>query len=407
MDENKTHIIIPKIITSLITLLIIISLFSTFVSAETIKTDTGAEKTWGSTVKNMPQRSLAGPSGMFPQYWEGTIAREVTLSESRWDLKTNKWAANSNGSVVYCGAYNRTVRFGQWDSRKYYFYKPETLALKNVSIGTTAHQSYKSAQEWLDEILSVLKDGIGDREAEQWNRTGHYYVPTVPQKRKIKIRDYVYAELGPGLDPDWVGFPILEPGWWGAFPIQQQIQLQMTKANTKSAAQGAAMQIARSLFEVEEEEHKPDNIEGADDINDKTNPVTTVSATKGPTVTVMEQDKDQYFGSEKYGYSRKESGTYDNNARGYIFSASENAYGEPEYAKKYNLNDIQGAYWLDLHEKGEGDEPTTKITSGANQLFQKALEYEEFAESGSYSTSINDSKAQVIADAKEILTSSV
>ena len=120
-----------------------------------------------------------------------------------------------------------------------------------------------------------------------------------------------------------------------------------------------------------------------------------LDATYGPTIVAIEQDSD----SHQWVYNVEEENKigYSNDAAAFIFSASEDAYDEKtngDYASKYTLNDIQTAYWLYLAAHEGGKTPTGRVTANGAKLFAAAEKYAGL----NVNPSINDSKAQVIAD---------
>ena len=102
--------------------------------------------------------------------------------------------------------------------------------------------------------------------------------------------------------------------------------------------------------------------------------------------------------------------TYINNCYSFIFSSCEEAYGNPEYAKRYDLEDIQEAFWKLLETVGNKSTPAvpdlhvTKlnytVSEEANKLINKSLDYEKFLAEGA-KASINDTAAEVIANRKD------
>ena len=115
-----------------------------------------------------------------------------------------------------------------------------------------------------------------------------------------------------------------------------------------------------------------------------------ITATEGPEFVVLETAQ----GADDK-YTQVGTGSYSNDEKAYILTSLENAYGEAsEYGKKYSLNDMQTAYWLSL-----GQNPGEKGTSNGRKLYENAQKYAEFMQQD-FSTSIDSSLAQVIADRK-------
>jgi len=105
-----------KILFAIILVASLALLVSNFSSVFAIASPSETSKTWGTTRENMPQNNTGGSTGMLPQYWPGTSARDINLDGSRLNWMANgQWKATINGSIVYCAHKGWYVRYGYYD----------------------------------------------------------------------------------------------------------------------------------------------------------------------------------------------------------------------------------------------------------------------------------------------------
>ena len=370
---------IKKISLILVILSVLLGIFATS-KAVTVTTPVDVEKFFD-TASKMPANNTSGGSGMFPQYFKSP--RTVTLDDSRLNWSTNKWQATMNGSVVYCADYGGYVRYGKYDVGNVHWLMPEGTNIQSTTIPTTG-QSVESQAEHIYAILRqafynmskndhyydwISSDGTNAREAESSTRF---------------TSELIYAIPGP---KEAVGYLIADE-----YGYSQVEQIAKMSSESTSNMQSFLNTLGHHIW--------PSKYSSSIDDENYTNP--GISATDGPEIVVMEQSS----GGDP-GYAESGGSSYSNNAKAFIFSASEDAYGTKEYAKEYSLNDIQGAYWLSLVDEPETGEavksPTTHLTANATTLYEKAKQYASFG--GNFSASINSSEAQVIAnrDTKEYI----
>ena len=372
--KNIQKNIMKKIMAFIIVLVSILSI-QIVSSAVTITTSTDAVKNYNHGSK-MPQNSLAGSSGMFPQYYRG--ARTVTLDDSRLNWRTNKWQATMDGSVVYCADYKAYVRYGKYDVNNKHWLFPEGTTIQSATIMPDG----RSVEEQAEHIYQVLHEQYL---AQAKENTYYDWISsdgrnkTEESSEKIYTDKLTYSIPGP---KNAIGYII---GWK---------EEGYTKEKIKAKAEGESTSNMEKLLEQLGHHIWPSKYSTS--IDDETyNEEPTITAIEGPEVVVMEQGS----GGDA-GYAETGGTEYNNNAKAYIFSASENAYGKKEYAREYNLNDIQGAFWLALVDEPETSEPvetpTEHVTENARILYEKSKEYANFG--GNFSANIDSTKAQVIAD---------
>lgn len=362
-----------KIIIAIIILVSILGINSISNADGPYKTPTGQEKLFNRN-SMLPQNSTGGGSGMMPQYYLKGAERNVTLDSSRWNFnKSNKWTWNAtmDGKVVYCADYHAYVRYGTYDPDIHYF-NPNGMSIQGVSIYASGLTIKKQAE-------SIYNFWYGI--ARQVAASNSYYTNTNTGATGNSLE--TLANHGgvqySNLEKDAIGAIIATTEEGGSYATQE-----LARDYAVTTSQSTMSQIFYQLGE----RIKP--VKTDDNSTDSTYQNSTMSAIYGPEVVVMETEE-----HKSNGYQETGGTSYSNNKKAFIFSASENAYGNSNYAQKYSLNDIQGAYWKILAEEG-GIDPNSNLTSNAITLYEKAKAYEAFG--GNFSAKINDSLAQVIVD---------
>lgn len=365
---------IKKINLLLIILSILLGLFVTS-NAVTVTTPVDTEKFFNTSIM-MPANNISGGSGMFPQYFRSP--RTVTLDDSRLNWATNKWQATMNGSVVYCADYGGYVRYGTNDVGNVHWLMPGGTNIQSTNIPTTGQSVQSQAEQIYAKLRETYYEISKNDSYYDWISDNGQNAGNVKNSSERFSSQLIYSIPGP---KEAIGYIIAED--YGGYDNTTQVA-KMSMEST-SNMQSFLNTLGHHIW--------PSKYSSSIDDENYTNP--GISATDGPEIVVMEQ------GSRgKSGYAESGGTSYSNNAKAFLFSASENAYGTKEYAKKYTLNDIQGAYWLALVDEPESGEPvkspSTHLTQNSTTLYQKAKEYASF--NGKFSATINSSKAQVIAN---------
>ena len=380
MKEFKENKIISKLLIILAIILSVFSINCLSFADDTIQTDNEVPKTWGSSGENMPARTVAGSTGMFPQYYLGTSSRTVTLPSSRnsW-ARAGSWQSTMDGKVVYCAEHGAYVRYGKKDTATHYLIPGQTVVqevnvnvqgvpvkntlsaikseirkkfeqhIKDYDIRYYTHGKYSSANESSLGTLSVSAstDFVGGEDA-----IGYYLIGTTDEYTDSLVyipKVYVAED---GMLPDIVA---------------------ESESNMKDIFERMSKAIWPSKY--------------SSDVDYGNYTAKGITATDGPEFVVLETAVDA---DDRY--VTKGTGSYSNDQKAYILTSLENVYGEKgEYGKKYSLNDMQTAYWLAL-----GQNPS-KSTSNGRTLYENSQKYAEFA-SKKYEASIDTSLAQVIAD---------
>ena len=374
LKENK---IINKVLILGIIILSILSINCISFADDTIQTDNEVAKVWGSTEGKMPQNSIAGSTGMFPQYYIGTSGRFVNLPSSRlsW-ARQSSWTSNMEGNVVYCAEHGAYVRYGNYDPDKHYF-KAGTTIIQKKGIdtpGTSADSSYNKIYSAIDEYAK----GYAKEKYKYHTGDDEYSANPVESSKTVKIESnyspfegdaIAYFVMGQGkyLIPSAADdHYILDP--------ERTMVMQETKTQMENRMRTINEQIGAAIW--------PSRY--SSDIDNPNYGGNTIDATNGPEYVVLET---AVTANDRY--TTKGSGSYANDQKAYILTSLENVYGEKgEYGKKYSLNNMQSAYWKSLGQNARGDD---------NGLYENATKYAEFASSG-FNASIDTSLAQVIAD---------
>ncbi len=338
----------------------------------------------------LPDRDTSGATGVLPQYWglaSSNPYREVTLDDSRLLLKTNTWQATvSNGSVVYCASYHDPIRYGTWDPDTHYLIPEGTAFGLNTSKPFSA--SGLSIQDQLDAIKEYFEKYYNND--ENGLKGYEYYIhPGDSDKEgtsdETEHDNYKIEVTSSFENTDALGYVLFT----SIFPnVHANMNSLLDSYEAiKSHAQAESQSNLEALFQAMSIYCTGGKISHPTDPPDDWVP--NVTATQGPAAVVVEQEE-----HASDGYAKSEEGDFSNDAKSFVFSASENAYSTP-YATKYTLNDIQSAYWLLLHD--EGGEYPSNITANGQELYEKAKQYKTFLEQD-YNPTIDSSKAQAIAD---------
>ncbi len=372
MNNKEINKLKSKILVLFAIILSIFSIGSISFADDVIQTNNEVSKTWGSTEANMPARSIAGSTGMFPQYYLGTSGRTVTLPSSRnsW-AKTGTWQATMSGDIVYCAEHGAYVRYGNYDPGRHYL-KPGNTTIQGASINVAG----RSAGSILNDIITKVQEKYEKKLSGEIYYTDRYNGNPRPAFETFHME--VSTDFPGGEDS--VAYYIDGNGNDDTFlEIDGVYNLDARAMATASADSERTMsdffsKLAKSIW--------PGRY--SSEIDNKGYQQSSIDATNGPEYVVLETS----VGANDR-YTTKGSGTYSNDQKAYILTSLENVYGEEgEYGKKYSLNNIQSAYWKALGQSSKGDD---------NGLYENATKYAEFASQG-FDASIDTSLTQVIAD---------
>lgn len=351
-------------------------LVSNFSSVLAIATPSETSKTWGTTRENMPQNNTGGSTGMLPQYWPGTSAREVNFDGSRLNWMANgQWKATINGSIVYCSHKGWYVRYGYYDPAQHWLI-PGHTSIQGVSLNVTGN------------AVGSTEDTIKSRIEKYWKEkmtgtpyyTNRYTGDKVDASTKVVVD--VIADYPGGREA--IGYFLSNGGALTMQILGNIPYVYYTSDMVMGVTEAESTSNMQALFDQMTPDKTPKRY--SNDIDDASHSPSGVGAIEGPEVIVIENEL-----RSTNGYAQTGSSSYSNNQLAYVLTAIENAYHN-NLAQEYSLQDIQTAYWLAL-----GQDPGGKGTAKGRTLFQYATDYANFA-SGGFQASINASQAQVIAD---------
>lgn len=154
---KRTKNIFKKLLFSLIIMVLVLGIQTISNADGPYTTRNEVPKTWGTTRANLPANNISGSTGMFPQYWTGTTARQVTLPGSRlsWNRDTT-WTATMDGDIVYCAERGAYVRYGQYDSATHYMI-PESITVQETNISIAGRRG-KPVGSTLSSIKSKIQE---------------------------------------------------------------------------------------------------------------------------------------------------------------------------------------------------------------------------------------------------------
>lgn len=398
----KNYGLLEKIIIAIIIIACIIGI-ATISEAETVTTPGAVETVKDRGGKIMPGFGARTPSGFLPQYWQSpSNARQVALEDVRVNWQTESWTTTTTGEIVYCSDLGKTIRVDNYDNSVHYLYPGTNTLQGNLTdslSGTALKDQIKTTVDW---CKNYYEEQIG----------GHYYYTSINHV----VHGDDSGTTRSSAESVKVNWEVQTEGH-SKYPININAIGYLVRQSFNENVPYSYDSLAEGIIAAELDSEGLmlrmfDTYQGALEGNDQTsaneNPdirgdyiQTTVSATQGPTATVMETEE-----HASNGYKLEAGDIYTNNKLSYIFSASGDAYGNGEHGSKYNLNDIQTAYWWILNESGKlSPDATNEGTAKGKELYKEACDYADFLKetAGGYDATveIDDSQAQVIANRDE------
>ena len=373
LKENK---IINKILILGIIILSILSINCISFADDKIQTNNEVSKIWQG---KMPQNSIAGSTGMFPQYYIGTSGRFVNLPGSRlsW-TRAGSWTSNMEGNVVYCAEHGAYVRYGNYDPDQH-FLKPGKTTIQNVNLSVTGIPVGEIYSNVYAKYMEYVKEIVGEKRYYKSRYSSESAKSIDAVDYNITEPDFPGGEEAIGYFIFWDPIPEKLKGVAGVYGMSGE------GAQAASVAAQESEQNMKELFEKLSKSIWPSKYSSDIDYGQYT--LKGITSTQGPEFVVLETA----VGANDR-YTEAGGGSYSNDQKAYILTSLENVYGEKgEYGKKYSLNDMQTAYWLAL-----GQNPS-KGTANGRTLYENSQKYAEFASSG-FNASIDTSLTQVIAD---------
>ena len=344
--------------------------------------------TWqGNTSSGMPQKGASSASGLLPNVYQN---RTFSGDADTEFLYTN-WDTEVDGSTMYGADSNKSVRFGEYDSTKYY---PYINPMQNVG---TYVDFYSKMWKLCEEVAKkhfkkfTLKDLIG----AVHGATGLKYVSCVPL-----------------IGYDQLQGPSIYSG--ELYKIDKTKTMIITKADSTSESSVAGydyskpesvtrsiilLRILPKLTKWDKPELTNDGSTnmGIQDVSYWNN-----DPVLGPKVAIMETKDRAENGYQQEGDTKK----YTNLSIGrgsaniaYILTAMENAYSgvTGSIRDRYNLSDIQTAYW---EAKDFSIISSKEETQNGKELYKKAQSYQKFVNNNliNFSAQIDMSQSQIVSN---------
>ena len=372
-----------KIIKTAGIILVVLALMLFFAEKKTF-----AYGTWqGNTSSGMPQKGASSASGLLPNVYQN----RTFSGDADTEFPYTNWDTEVDGSTMYGADSNKSVRFGEYDSTKYY-----PTPYVNQEVGT-----------YFD-FLKKMKD-LCEEKAK-----AHF--------KKFTLKDLIGAIRGAyGLKyvsctPIIWYTQIQGPSIYNKELYSIEIGKSMLITRSRSASTSSA-----SGYDYSKPESLTKNIMSFRILPKLTNwdkpELTTDGSTNmglqdvsywnldpvlGPKVAIMETKDRAENGYQQEGNTKK----YTNLSIGrgsaniaYILTAMENAYSgvAGSIRDRYNLSDIQTAYW---EAKDFSIISSKEETQNGKELYKKAQSYQKFVNNNliNFSAQIDMSQSQIVSN---------
>lgn len=355
--EKEQH---RKIYKLFITTIIIIIIGALYTENEAL-----AYGTWqGNATSGMPQQGQYSPTGgLLPQ-----ILQNRTFSgDADTEFPYGPWSTSVSSGTVYCADSGKALRFGEFDSKLHY--ADEGLGAV-FGVDYINYNTYKL-------MMTALCQKIGKEVYDNINK------PPIVTRNWQYLGTFVtnigYKQIqGPTYYDDIYNIDTSKP------IVVTKAQAQYGDGETSynyTKAELASTKIVKKIFA------SLSKWERATTTEDKSTNMrpweqdysTGLSPINGPQVVIMETEDRAEDGYKQKGNTK--TATNFTSSKGaniaYILTAMENAYtGVTGYVRnKYNLADIQTAYWEAVDFDGISKEHET---NEGLKLFNKAKDYQSF-----------------------------
>ena len=346
----------------------------------------------------LPARNVSGATGLLPQYYNQNSQRTISLNKKRTNLNTDDfWDGIIKGETVYCALHHSYVRYGTFDAEKHY------LSTSGVKLQGTTYPSYINEEDTVQADINKKLKAEEEEAKKKINLDKKDYEEIYSSeqiKYEIISKDIFYRNQDAILDA------------YGIFcgntldtVTKGEAQVLADRKAAAATKMGAVMSdVIKNITGAITSKEWSYDVDG-----EKGQEVAITENIKGPEIVIMEREAGNHSTN---GYSRsnikEEYKTSKSNeaetVKAYILTALENSYNS-EIGTKYSLTDIQAAYWHALHVYDGGrDVETAKYSARAQELYNNAYNYAKYIQSNQnvdYTTSIDTSKAKVIANRNE------
>lgn len=346
MKKNKTlkKCLITTIATTAISIATLLALGST----------SFAYGTWqGNATSGMPSLSYSA-SGLFPQI----LKQRTFTGDADNQFPYQAWTTNMSTGTVYCNDAGKAVRFGEFDSKRYFI----------DEVGYTTGNGY-GYSDFENKVKIYLYKMACDQVKQQ---TGESKL-VIP----LSYSNIHYSQqYGPGTQgSDKWAIEKDKPMISMVYGLVGNQNLAIMRAQLE--ARNKSKELMRQIFSKLDNWHTPQDTD-----DDTTNPDTpqqawNEDAVRGPEFVIMETQTRAENHYQQVGTT--ESST--NTALSFVLTTMENAYSGTtgSIRNRYSLSDIQTAHWkvADL----DGIIPNgNHLTANGLTLYNKALSYEKFVE---------------------------
>lgn len=344
--------------------------------------------TWqGDETSGMPQKGQYSPEGgLLPQ-----ILKEKTFSgDADTEFPYTPWSTDVSAGTVYCADYGSAIRYGKYDPALHY--ANEGVGAK-LGIDYTNYSTYKL-------LMTKLCDEIGREIFDNMNKF----------LEGLATKDWKYI----ATIPTSIGYKQIQgPTYYDdIYDIDTSKPIVVTKANAEygdgetsynyTRAEMSALKIATKIFKGLSNWDKTYTTDDKS-TNMKAWEVSLWLGDKidGPKAVIMETEDRAEDGYKQKG-NTKTANNFTNSKSAnvaYILTAMENAYSGATNSirERYNLADIQTAYWeaVDFDGISKAHETQNGLT-----LFERAKSYQTFVNKDltNFQAKIDMSQTQIITN---------
>ena len=344
--------------------------------------------TWqGDETSGMPQKGQYSPEGgLLPQ-----ILKEKTFSgDADTEFPYTPWSTDVSAGTVYCADYGSAIRYGKYDPALHY--ANEGVGAK-LGIDYTNYSTYKL-------LMTKLCDEIGREIFDNMNKF----------LEGLATKDWKYI----ATIPTSIGYKQIQgPTYYDdIYDIDTSKPIVVTKANAEygdgetsynyTRAEMSALKIATKIFKGLS---NWDKTYTTDDKSTNMKPweVSLWLGDKidGPKAVIMETEDRAEDGYKQKGNTKTANNFTNSNSANvaYILTAMENAYSGATNSirERYNLADIQTAYWEAVDFVGISK---AHETHNGQTLFERAKSYQTFVNKNltNFQAKIDMSQTQIITN---------
>lgn len=304
--------------------------------------------TWkGTATEGMPSRVLS-ETGLLPQI----LKQRVFTGNADIQFPYTSWTTNISAGTVFCANNGTAVRFGVYDENRYFV----DCAQEFDDDTSYSYENFEKMME--DNLLAKAKEGASEHNGEFVKLTTDYNIS--------------YEQFDGPDDPDDSSRYDIEPDK-ALIPLSLNEEYGNWIDRVSYVTQEVAPRMITAIFDKLGEWEQPIDTE-----DDSTNPDEQQlpwdgHPIYGPTICVMETSDRAGDGYKAVSINQEQS----NNRFAFILSTLENSYNTSIHTR-YTLGDIQTAFWKEVDH--DGIRNTAKLTANGLNLFQKAVDYQNFVD---------------------------